>query len=80
MSKQTEAERLAGLLEVGEISNTGMCHAADELRRLAELNAELVEVVKLSATVLSGEALNKSALINALERSVVVLAKAEAAA
>lgn len=41
MSEQTEAQRLADLLDVGEISKTGMSMAANELRRL--------EAEKLSA-------------------------------
>jgi hypothetical protein len=39
---QPEALRLADALDVGEISYTGMCKAATELRRLHELNQELL--------------------------------------
>jgi hypothetical protein len=39
---QPEALRLAEKLDVGEISYTGMCKAAAELRRLHEVNTELL--------------------------------------
>jgi hypothetical protein len=43
---QPEALRLADALDVGEISYTGMCKAATELRRLQELNQELLALLK----------------------------------
>ncbi len=43
---QPEALRLADALDVGEISYTGMCKAATELRRLHELNQELLALLK----------------------------------
>jgi hypothetical protein len=39
---QPEAMRLADALDVGEISYTGMCKAAAELRWLHEINQELL--------------------------------------
>jgi hypothetical protein len=45
MSEQPEALRLADALDVGEISYTGMCKAAAELRRLHALNGELLEAL-----------------------------------
>jgi hypothetical protein len=46
MSEQSEALRLADALDVGEISYTGMCKAAAELRRLHAVNQELLEALK----------------------------------
>ncbi len=46
MITQPEALRLADALDVGEISYTGMCKAATELRRLQELNQELLALLK----------------------------------
>jgi hypothetical protein len=46
VSTQPEALRLADRLDVGEISYTGMCKAATELRRLHSVNAELLEALK----------------------------------
>jgi len=43
---QPEALRLADALDVGEISYTGMCKAAAELRRLNEVNTELLDLLK----------------------------------
>jgi hypothetical protein len=43
---QPEALRLADALDVGEISYTGMCKAATELRRLHESNQELLALLK----------------------------------
>jgi len=43
MSEQPEALRLADALDVGEISYTGMCKAADQLRRLHAENVLLHE-------------------------------------
>jgi hypothetical protein len=43
---QPEALRLADALDVGEISYTGMCKAATELRRLHEINQELLALLK----------------------------------
>jgi len=40
MSEKPEALRLADALDVGEISYTGMCKAAAELRRLHAVNAK----------------------------------------
>jgi hypothetical protein len=42
-NEQPTALRLADALDVGEISYTGMCKAADELRRLHRVNAMLLE-------------------------------------
>jgi hypothetical protein len=42
MSTQPEALRLADRLDCGEISYSGMCKAAAELRRLHEVNQELL--------------------------------------
>jgi hypothetical protein len=50
MSKQPEALRLADALDVGEVSYTGMCKAAAELRRLHSVNAVLLETLKLIAS------------------------------
>ena len=41
-----EALRLADRLDCGEISYTGMCKAAAELRRLHAVNQELLTVMK----------------------------------
>ena len=41
MTTQPETLRLADALDVGEISYTGMCKSATELRRLHALNREL---------------------------------------
>ncbi len=41
-----EALRLADALDVDEISYTEMCKAADELRRLHSVNAELLEALR----------------------------------
>jgi hypothetical protein len=49
---QPEALRLADALDVGEISYTGMCKAAAELRRLHEVNQELLAALK---EILDGE-------------------------
>ena len=46
MTTQPEALRLADALDVGEISYTGMCKAAAELRRLHAVNAELLEALR----------------------------------
>ena len=46
MTTQPEALRLADALDVGEISYTGMCKAATELRRLHESNQELLALLK----------------------------------
>jgi hypothetical protein len=46
MSEQPEALRLADALDVGEISYTGMCKAAAELRRLHAVNEELLNALK----------------------------------
>jgi hypothetical protein len=46
MTTQPEALRLADALDVGEISYTGMCKAAAELRRLHEVNQELLALLK----------------------------------
>jgi len=46
VSTQPEALRLADRLDVAEISYTGMCKAAAELRRLHEVNAKLLEALK----------------------------------
>jgi hypothetical protein len=46
VTTQPEALRLADRLDVGEISYTGMCKAATELRRLHSVNAELLEALK----------------------------------
>ncbi len=43
MTTQPEALRLADALDVGEISYTGMCKAADQLRRLHAENVLLHE-------------------------------------
>ncbi len=43
---QPEALRLADALDVGEISYTGMCKAATELRRLHGVNQELLAALK----------------------------------
>jgi len=45
---QPEALRLADRLYCAEISYTGMCKAADELRRLHEVNAELLAALKMA--------------------------------
>jgi hypothetical protein len=45
-ANRPEALRLADALDVGEISYTGMCKAAAELRRLHALNGELLEALK----------------------------------
>jgi hypothetical protein len=50
MSEQSTALRLADALDVGEISYTGMCKVAAELRRLHALNGELLEALKLIAS------------------------------
>jgi hypothetical protein len=50
-----EALRLADRLDCGEISYSGMCKAAAELRRLHESNQELIAALK---EMLDGE--NKS--------------------
>jgi len=42
MTTQPEALRLADALDVGEISYTGMCKAAAELRRLHAVNQGLL--------------------------------------
>ena len=49
---QPEALRLADALDVGEISYTGMCKAATELRRLHEVNAELLAALKMAEPLL----------------------------
>jgi NTP pyrophosphatase (non-canonical NTP hydrolase) len=41
MTTQSEALQLADALDVGEISYTGMCKVAAELRRLHGVNKEL---------------------------------------
>jgi hypothetical protein len=46
MSEQPTALRLADALDVGEISYTGMCKVAAELRRLHAVNQELLEALK----------------------------------
>lgn len=46
MSNQPEALRLADALDVGEISYTGMCKAAAELRRLHAVNQELLQALR----------------------------------
>jgi hypothetical protein len=43
---QPEALRLADRLDCGEISYTGMCKAAAELRRQHEVNQELLAALK----------------------------------
>jgi hypothetical protein len=51
MTTQPEALRLADALDVGEISYTGMCKAAAELRRLHAVNQELLEALKAMLAV-----------------------------
>jgi hypothetical protein len=48
MSEKPKALQLADALYVGEISYTGMCQAAAELRRLHAVNQELLEALKLA--------------------------------
>jgi hypothetical protein len=50
-----EALRLADRLDCGEISYTGMCKAAAELRRLHEVNQELVAALEKLARLGNGE-------------------------
>jgi hypothetical protein len=54
---QPEALRLADRLDCGEISYTGMCKAAAELRRLHESNQELLvqrdELIEINRELLA---------------------------
>ena len=52
MNEQPEALRLADALDVGEISYTGMCQAAAELRWLHVVNQELLEALKLARSII----------------------------
>jgi len=52
MSTQPEAFRLADRLDCGEISYGGMCKAAAELRRLHEVNQELLAALKLARSII----------------------------
>jgi hypothetical protein len=49
---QPEALRLADRLDCGEISYSGMCKAAAELRRLHESNQELLAALKMAEPLL----------------------------
>ncbi len=55
MSTQPEAFRLADRLDCGEISYSGMCQAAAELRRLHEVNQELLAALEKLARLGNGE-------------------------
>lgn len=80
MSKQPEALRLADLLDVAEISKTGMNHSADELRRLHALNGELLEVLSsLLAMCKRQHDFNDDGDGLMFDRALSVIAKAEAA-
>jgi hypothetical protein len=72
MTEPPTALRLADALDVGEISYTGMCKVAAELRRLHALNGELLEALKAltAAPDLSTYGL-------ALHNARAVIAKAE---
>jgi len=79
VSTQPEALRLADRLDVAEISYTGMCKAAAELRRLHAVNAELLEALDtLTAVVgLTPVAGNKVALQEAFDLARAAIKKAE---
>jgi hypothetical protein len=86
MSEQPEALRLADALDVGEISYTGMCQAAAELRRLHAVNAELLEALKEAALAIeywgsyaSKYFQEKHDLQGDVDAADYVIAKAEAA-
>ena len=66
-----EALRLADRLDCGEISYSGMCKAAAELRRLHESNQELIAALK---EMLDGE--NKS-FRELCEQALAAINKAE---
>lgn len=66
MSEQPEALRLADVLDVGKISYTGMCQAADELRRLHSVNAELLDALRsISLSVQNYRSTRKSIRLHA---------------
>jgi dihydropteroate synthase len=53
MTKQPEALRLADLLDLGgDATRPNHWEAAAELRRLYEVNAELLEALKLAQTII----------------------------
>jgi flagellar motility protein MotE (MotC chaperone) len=71
VTTQPEALRLADALDVGEISYTGMCKAAAELRRLHAVNAELLEALRnlarMSEAVAVAEGRARAAIAKAEE-------------
>ncbi len=74
MTNQPEALRLADLIDEGDISSSTQDGAAAELRRLYEVNQELVEA--LERLMVAAHRMGHSSLTNPIYQAEAALAKA----